>query len=393
MDEDQQVHEEQRVRGSIVDEIKGEIEDNFREAFKYFKRKRPTPDLSRVLDVRCLAKRKDFTELKPFSPSIPDDPPVPGLKPIEFWKVFSFDSHPGFLFIVNPFLPFFDRIWAKRCLKDYTCKPNHCNLDAHESHETDLWHRCIDSDSCVRQTLLSKLRWVTFGYHHNWDTKVYSLDNGSSFPLELSHLTRYVANAVGFNRYLPEAAIVNYYPVGSTLSGHTDHSEFDLQSPIISFSFGSSAIFLLGGATKSVKPLPIYIHSGDIVVMFGSGRLNYHGIPRIIPDSWHPCPRPGSNLCHSTEDSLGALPSPAKSKSDEDRSNSETFCCILEPHREVQSVNESRPKDASDSQSDFCDSVATSDESLLNEYLRTSRINVNVRQVFIASNAEASRLT
>lgn len=49
----------------------------------------------------------------------------------------------GFLYIVNPFLPFFDRIWAKRCLKDYSCKPNRCNLDVHETLETSLWHRCI----------------------------------------------------------------------------------------------------------------------------------------------------------------------------------------------------------------------------------------------------------
>lgn len=65
--------------------------------------------------------------------------------------------------------------------------------------------------------------------------QVYSLDDHSAFPLELSHLARFVASAVGFHCYSPEAAIVNFYPVGSTLSGHTDHSEFDHESPIISF--------------------------------------------------------------------------------------------------------------------------------------------------------------
>ena len=35
-------------------------------------------------------------------------------------------------------------------------------------------------------------------------------------------------------RFVPEAAIVNYYHLDSTLSGHTDHSEKDLSIPLLS---------------------------------------------------------------------------------------------------------------------------------------------------------------
>ena len=37
-----------------------------------------------------------------------------------------------------------------------------------------------------------------------------------------------------FFSFEPEAAIVNYYHLDSTLSGHTDHSEKDLSVPLLS---------------------------------------------------------------------------------------------------------------------------------------------------------------
>ncbi|KAJ8308197.1 hypothetical protein KUTeg_013071, partial [Tegillarca granosa] len=87
---------------------------------------------------------------------------------------------------------------------------------------------------------------------------------------------------IGFHNFTSEAAIVNYYHMNSTLAGHTDHSEFDHTAPLISISFGQDAIFLLGGETKATKPLAMFLHSGDICVMSGQSRLCYHAIPRIL---------------------------------------------------------------------------------------------------------------
>jgi alkylated DNA repair protein alkB family protein 1 len=83
-----------------------------------------------------------------------------------------------------------------------------------------------------------------------------------------------------------EAAIVNYYHMNSTLCAHTDHSEYDaLTKPLISFSFGNAAVFLIGGQTKiECKPSPILIRSGDIILMTGSSRLCFHAVPRILSD-------------------------------------------------------------------------------------------------------------
>ena len=46
-------------------------------------------------------------------------------------------------------------------------------------------------------------------------------------------------------------------------------------------------MFLIGGQTKQVKPLPLLLNSGDIVIMSGDSRLAYHGVPRIIPPPKH----------------------------------------------------------------------------------------------------------
>eukprot|EP01137_Pigoraptor_chileana_P000242 Opistho-2@36098 len=69
------------------------------------------------------------------------------------------------------------------------------------------------------------------------------------------------------------------------MSGHTDHSELNLEAPLLSISFGNSAIFLLGGPSRCDPAVPILIRSGDIVVMAGQSRLCYHGVPRILENS------------------------------------------------------------------------------------------------------------
>ena len=49
------------------------------------------------------------------------------------------------------------------------------------------------------------------------------------------------------SQYQPDAALINYYKAGDTLGGHLDDVEKDMSKPIVSFSLGCDAIFLLGG--------------------------------------------------------------------------------------------------------------------------------------------------
>lgn len=55
-----------------------------------------------------------------------------------------------------------------------------------------------------------------------------------------------------------------------------------VNSSTLLFSFGQTAIFLLGGRTIEEEPLAIFLRSGDIAVMSEESRLCYHGVPRIV---------------------------------------------------------------------------------------------------------------
>ncbi|XP_071440715.1 nucleic acid dioxygenase ALKBH1 [Hetaerina americana] len=256
-----------------------------KETFKYYKRKCPPPSLKELIDFSS----KDSTEnyatscLGQINNSV-------GLTPSSEWKIFQLEDKPGFIFISNPFTSIGQRYWICRCVKHYTRKPNRLNLDVHgDIKDGDWWTQC-QNDYEQGSKLMEKLRWATLGYHHNWDTKVYKESDRDPFPEDLAALSKQVASIVGFPQFSAEAAIVNYYHMDSTLSCHTDHSELNLDAPLLSYSFGQSAIFLLGGRSKEEKPLAIRIDSGDIVIMSGESRHYYHGIPLIMPakqSSWN----------------------------------------------------------------------------------------------------------
>ncbi|XP_067454184.1 nucleic acid dioxygenase ALKBH1 [Thunnus thynnus] len=267
-------------------------EDAFRKIFKLYKRRNPPPDFSDVID---------------FSKGVPSDKIIPakldpaavsdveaarvGLQPVRNWRAFGLQGYQGFIFISNPFLLGSQSFWVRQCLKTYPQKPNVCNLDMHmsPSDTQDIWGKSVHSlslpPSGKRQpkTLLERLRWVTLGYHYNWDTKTYSANHYSPFPADLHSLSYQVTTACGFSGFNAEAGILNYYRSDSSLGIHVDESELDHSQPLLSFSFGQSAIFLLGGIHRQDPPTAMYMHSGDMMVMSGQSRLLYHAVPCIVP--------------------------------------------------------------------------------------------------------------
>lgn len=157
-------------------------------------------------------------------------------------------------------------------------------------------------------SLLRKLRWVTLGQHYDWTTKQYIWGPSGRLPLPafLSHLAEQICQCLpAWSSYKAEAGILNYYQIKDTLTGHVDRAEEDDQAPLFSLSLGSSAVFLVGGATRDDPVSPFLLNSGDIVIMSGPCRRFYHGkritlsidkcslmcntlgIPRILSDS---CP-------------------------------------------------------------------------------------------------------
>lgn len=52
-----------------------------------------------------------------------------------------YSTHLGLIFITNPFTQKGQQYWTKKCIVDYTKKPNQLNIDAHHllSDEEDWW--------------------------------------------------------------------------------------------------------------------------------------------------------------------------------------------------------------------------------------------------------------
>jgi len=255
----------------------GDDDNQFRSVFKYYKRKQPPPSFDDVIDPHNSDHWDLFKNLE--GPAYISEEEVMHTNNVNKWRIGSFKASPGLIVMKNVFSKTDQMYWASKCLKEYSSDNFKRNIDHPQLNLSvrNWYEECQEDDS-----LVDKLRWSTLGYHHNWDTKVYSEDNRSVFPPELAKLSSSVARMVGCPSYSAEAAIVNFYPFSASLSGHTDHSEHNLTAPLISISFGQSAVFLLGGKTVQDVPVAFLVRSGDILVMEEGARLAYHGVPKII---------------------------------------------------------------------------------------------------------------
>lgn len=126
---------------------------------------------------------------------------------------------------------------------------------------------------------------MTLGGQYDWTAKAYPGGPPPQFPQDIAALIRTL-----FPDMEPQAAIVNLYSPGDTLSMHRDVSE-EVVEGLVSISIGCDAIFVIGLCDKDSIPEVQYevlrLHSGDAVYMTGKSRLAWHGVPSIIPDT---CP-------------------------------------------------------------------------------------------------------
>lgn len=129
------------------------------------------------------------------------------------------------------------------------------------------------------QFLNKKLRWVTLGGQYDWTNKVYPATSPPDFPPDVKSLIEDVFPMRA------EAAIVNLYSPGDTLSLHRDVSE-ECDRPLVSVSIGCDAIFVVGldvGTDREdAKVVAMRLRSGDAVLMTGQSRYAWHGVPKIF---------------------------------------------------------------------------------------------------------------
>ncbi|KAL3456771.1 hypothetical protein BJX64DRAFT_32995 [Aspergillus heterothallicus] len=152
--------------------------------------------------------------------------------------------------------------------------------------EADQTHTFPPKDPNVHkpftlQTILNKkLRWVTLGGQYDWTAKVYPTERPPAFPEDIASLLR-----AAFPETEPEAAILNLYSPGNTLSPHRDVSE-ECDAGLISVSFGCDGLFLISHDDGSGCEI-IRLRSGDAVYMDGTSRFAWHAVPKVLADT---CP-------------------------------------------------------------------------------------------------------
>ena len=236
----------------------------------------------------------------------------------------------------------------------------------------------------------SKLSWATMGYHYDWTERCYHPQKKSRMPDLVAKLSTLFAtatpthgdNSTAVQTFTPSASIVNYYTTKSIMGGHRDDLEDPdaMDKPIVSMSLGLPGIFVLGGPTKdeyeddctndvtetehnvknAVSPHPIraiMLRPGDVLIMGGASRLNYHCMARVLPHE--AALEYDRRIGNHNDDSCGG--------SDNDLAFS--FASLT-------------PKDLSLEEGETEASHRNNERVYLTEYLRHHRINVNVRQVY-----------
>ncbi len=81
----------------------------------------------------------------------------------------------------------------------------------------------------------------------------------------------------------PEACLINVYDSKARMGLHQDRDEQDLSAPVVSISLGETALFRVGGLSRSGPTRSFRLASGDAMSLSGEGRLAFHGVDRIMP--------------------------------------------------------------------------------------------------------------
>ncbi|KAJ0419383.1 hypothetical protein BJY00DRAFT_313985 [Aspergillus carlsbadensis] len=156
-------------------------------------------------------------------------------------------------------------------------------LSFFEDDQTRIFHPkdpSVHKPFTMQTVLTKKLRWVTLGGQYDWTAKVYPSERPPAFPEDIASLLR-----AAFPETEPEAAILNLYSPGNTLSPHRDVSE-ECDAGLVSVSFGCDGLFLISHDDGEGCEV-IRLRSGDAVYMDGTSRFAWHAVPKIVPGT---CP-------------------------------------------------------------------------------------------------------
>ena len=153
-------------------------------------------------------------------------------------------------------------------------------------------------------------------------------------------------------------------------------------------SLGLPCVFMIGGQTKTEEPEALFLRDGDVVIMSGQARMSYHAVPRVLPFNYQPTEHTQILSKLSTECSNGDTTklNPSLDPADDDfRDKHGLGKRLRQNSTDLEFTNSKRSKSETEelNLTGLIDRVEESEFwSPFNNYMKTSRININVRQVF-----------
>jgi alkylated DNA repair protein (DNA oxidative demethylase) len=107
-------------------------------------------------------------------------------------------------------------------------------------------------------------------------------------PHEFLKIHQSACQLANIPSFLPDACLINRYEIGQAMGRHKDKDEKDTSWPIVSISFGLSAVFEVYPDKLETKPMRILLEDGDVLILSSPSRLWGHGVKPIKPDLLQP---------------------------------------------------------------------------------------------------------
>jgi DNA oxidative demethylase len=97
-------------------------------------------------------------------------------------------------------------------------------------------------------------------------------------PHRFKQLASDAAQQVGWEKFEPDACLVNRYENAAGMGLHQDKDEKDFEHPIVSVSIGATCKFIVGGLTRQSPTRLVTLNNGDVLVWGKRSRLVFHGV-------------------------------------------------------------------------------------------------------------------